>query len=450
MPAALARWRASRWTCSRLFHTLHETKRCYNCDIGDLIGQNFGVVPSVAMLVACAVVAIGISYLRRRWLGRRRLGSKGPGVRTNVIRRDLNKMAEYLGGLHESDAVVRQPFELGLAAMAACQWEQAIEQFRQAQARARGAQLVPIHNQTGVCHYIRGRLDDALRDFDESARLATRHQIELDKAPALGNIGVILHDCGDITNSLSTMTEALSIVRRVGDRGVMAPYLNNIGNVHRDLGELDAALQFHEEALAISRWKGDRSGVASSLGNIGSVYCDRDELDKALPRYGQALAISRDTGDRRVTAGLLSNIGGIYRYRGELDEALVFHEDALALEREIGYQAGVATELGNVGLILADKLLHKQAVLTLAESLSIMLAIGMAHGQRQALVGISACDDQLGRDRVPELLKEAGMADGSIADVLERIDQMRRRRPQHGSARRTPFAFRRLVTGSPS
>jgi len=95
-------------------------------------------------------------------------------------------------------------------------------------------------------------------------------------------------------------------------------------------------------------------------------------------------------------------------------------------------------------------LLHKQAVLTLAESLSIMLAIGMAHGQRQALVGISACDDQLGRDRVPELLKEAGMADGSIADVLERIDQMRRRRPQHGSARRTPFAFRRLVTGSPS
>lgn len=359
-------------------------------------------------------------------------------------------MSEYIGGFHESDPAIRQPFELGLAAMAACRWDQAIEQLRQAQARARGAQLVPIYNQTGVCHYMLGRPDDALSDFDESARLATRYEVELDKAPSLGNIGVILHDCGDLSGALGTMTEALSIVRGIGDRGAMAPCLGNIGSVHRDRGDLDTALQFHEEALAISRSRGDRSGVACCLGNIGSVYCDRDELDKALPRYHQALAISRETGDRRVTAGLLSSIGSIHRYRGELDEALVFHEDALALDREIGYQAGVATELGNIGLILVDKVLHKQAVLTLAESLIILLAIGIAHGQRQALAGISACDDQLGRDRAQELLREAGMADGSIAEVVERIDQMRRRRPRQRSARRAPFALRRLATGSPS
>jgi len=420
-------------------------------DIGDLIGQNVGAAaPWVVIPVVCVVVALGIAHLRRRWLERRRLRPKGVRTRQDVVRRDLSKMAEYLGGFHESDPAVWQPFELGLAAMAACQWDQAIEQFRRAQAKARGAQLVPIHNQTGVCHYVRGRPDDALRDFDESARLATRYRVELGKAPALGNIGVILHDYGELPSALNTMSEALAIARSIGDRGAAAPYLGNIGNVHRDQGELDAALQFHEEALAISRSEGDRSGVASSLGNIGSVYCDKDELDKALPRYEQALAISRETGDRRVTASLLSNIGSIHRYRSELDEALVFHEDALALEREVGYQAGVATELGNIGLILVDKVLHEQAVLTLAESLAILLAIGVAHGQRQALVGVSTCDDKLGRDRVRELLKEAGMADGSTADVLERIDQMRRRRPRQRSGRLAPFALRRLVTGSPS
>jgi tetratricopeptide (TPR) repeat protein len=420
-------------------------------DIGDLNGQNVGAAASwVVIPVLCVVVALGIARFRRRWLERRRLRPKGLRVRLNVVRCDLNKMAEYLGGLHESDPAVWQPFELGLAAMAVCQWDQAIEQFRKALAKAGGSQLVSIHNQTGVCHYIRGRLDDALREFDESARLATRYQVERGKASALGNIGVILHDYGELSSALNTTSEALAIVRRIGDRGAAALYLGNVGNVHRDQGELDAALQFHEEALAISRGKGDRSGVASSLGNIGSVYCDRDELDKALARYEQALAISRETGDRRVTAGLLSNIGSIHRYRSELDEALVFHEDALALVREIGYQAGVAIELGNIGLILVDKVLHKQAVLTLAESLAILLAIGVALGQRQALVGMSTCDDQLGRDRVRELLKEAGMADGSIADVLDRIDQMRRRRPRQSSARRAPFALRRLMTGSPS
>ena len=419
--------------------------------MGDLIEQNVGAAALwVVIPVLCVVVALGIAYLRRRWLERRRLRPKGLKVRLDVIRCDLNKMAEYFGGLHESDPAVWQPFELGLAAMAACQWDQAIEQFRRAQAKARGAQLVLIRNQTGVCHYIRGRLDDALRDFDESARLATRYQVERGRASALGNIGVILHDYGELSGALNTMSEALAIVRRIGDRGAAAPYLGNVGNVHRDQGELDAALQFHEEALAMSRRKGDRSGVASSLGNIGSVYCHKDELDEALPRYEQALAISRETGDRRVTASLLSNIGSIHRYRSELDEALVFHEDALALEREIGYRAGEATELGNIGLILVDKGLHKQGVLTLAESLAILLAIGMANGPRQALLGISTCDDQLGRDRVQELLKEAGLADGSISGILERIDQMRRKRPQQRSARRAPFVLRRLVTGSPS
>jgi hypothetical protein len=51
---------------------------------------------------------------------------------------------------------------------------------------------------------------------------------------------------------------------------------------------------------------------------------------------------------------------------------------------------------------------------------------------------------------VQELLKEAGTADGSIADVLGRIDQMHRRRPLPRSAGLAPFALRRLVTGSPS
>jgi tetratricopeptide (TPR) repeat protein len=405
---------------------------------------------SAVILVLCAAVALGMAYLRSRWLERRRLRPKGLRARLDVIRCDLNRMTEYQGGLRESAPAIWQPFVFGLAAMTARQWNQAIEHFRKALVKAGGAQLVPIYNQIGVCHYIQGRLDDALRDFDESARRAKQYGDEQGKAPALGNIGVILHDYGERFNALNSMNEALALVRRFDDRRAAVPYLGNIGNVHRDQGELDTALQFHEEALAISRRIGDRSGVASSLGNIGGVYCDQDRLDKALPRYEQALAISRETGDRRVTAGLLGNIGSIHRYRSELDEALVFHEEALALEREIGYRAGEATELANIGLILVDKGLHKQGVLTLAESLAILLATGVANGPRQALLGLSKCEDRLGRDLVQELLKEAGLAAGSIADVLERIDQMRRKRPRQRSGRRAPFAVRRLTTGSAS
>jgi tetratricopeptide (TPR) repeat protein len=437
------------WTCPELIPLYIWPGNARITAVAGYLRQGLGVAALwVVVPILCFVVALRIARFRSRRLERRRLRPKGVRTRLDVIRRDLNRMAEYRGRLRESMPAVWRPFELGLTAMAACQWDQAIGHFRSALVKAGGAQLVPVYNQLGVCHYIQGRADDALRDFDESARRATQYGDEKGKAPVLGNIGVMLHDYGEFFNALNAMNEALAVVRRFGDRPAAAPFLGNIGNVHRDQGELDKALQFHEEALALSRKVGDRSGVASSLGNIGNVYCDKDRLDEALPRYEQALMISCETGDRRVTASLAGNIANVHRYRGELNEALMFHEEALALEREIGYQAGVAAEQGNIGLILVDKELYKHAVLTLAESLAILLATGVAHGLRQALLGLSKCEDQLGRDRVQELLKEAGLANGRIADVLERIDQMRRKRPQPGRGRRLPFAPRRLAAGS--
>jgi hypothetical protein len=89
----------------------------------------------------------------------------------------------------------------------------------------------------------------------------------------------------------------------------------------------------------------------------------------------------------------------------------------------------VATGLGNIGLILADRSEHEEAVPKLAEALTILLAIGVVDGPRQTLTGLSGCEDQLGRQRLAELLKEAGRAEAAITDLFDRIDQLRMRRP---------------------
>ena len=419
--------------------------------MGTFIQQNLDVEALwVVVPILCLVVALGIAYLRNHWLEQRRLRPRGVRARPDVIRRDLDRMAEYLGGLQESDAPVWRPFELGLAAMAACQWDQAIEHFRKAQMKASGVQRVPLYIQVGVCHYIQGRPDDALGDFKKAARLAKLYGDKRGEAAALGNIGVIRHDCGELGSALKKLREALAITRKYGDQHAAAPYLANIGNIYRDKGEPDKALKFHEDALEISRGIGDKPGVASCLDNIGSTHCDKDKLGEALQHFEEALAVSRETEDRRGMASCLGKIGSIHHYRGELDEALMFYEGALALEREIGYQVGVATELGNIGLILADKGLHAQAVPTLAEALAILLALGVAHGPRQALLGLSRCDDRLGRDRMQELLKEGGLADAGIADLLDRVDQTRLKRPWQRIGRRVKLARRRLMAGTSS
>ena len=309
--------------------------------------------------------------------------------KSGTVRCRPGRMAEYLGKLLESRPEIREPFELGFAAMNTSNWDQAIRYFQTALTATNGPGMVALHNLIGVCHYTRGRLDDALRDFEESARLADQYDDKQGKSRALGNIGRICHDGGD----------------------------------------LDRALALLEEALALSDDSNDPWATAIHLGYAGSVHHDKGELDRALQYFEEALAIARETGDRWCLASNLDSIGSIYRDKGDLDGALKYDNEALAVAHEMGHQVGVATELGNIGIILAERSEHEQAAPKLAEALTILLAIGVVDGPRQTLTGLAGCEDNLGRKRLAELLKEAGREEGIITDLFDRIDQLRMSRP---------------------
>jgi tetratricopeptide (TPR) repeat protein len=175
---------------------------------------------------------------------------------------------------------------------------------------------------------------------------------------------------------------------------------------------------------------GDGPGVTDCLGNIASILRDRNELDQAFEHYSQALDTARGIRYELGVAVELSGLAGVCFDKGELDRALGLHEEALATSRRIGYRLGVATELGNIGLILVKKEAHEQAVPYLAESLTLFQTIGATTGPTQVLTGLAQCHDSLGRERIRELLGQALPTDKLVADMLERIDQLRRRRPR--------------------
>ncbi len=392
-----------------------------------------GLDPAALLVIAIVVgvgAALGIAALRRRPKTPRWLKLGRTRKRLDVIRRDLDRMAEYFGELRNAEPAVSKPFELGLAAMTACKWDKAIEHFHESWARAVRSQLVPLTVQIGVCHYMQGSLFDALKEFGGSTDLADREGDKQGKAAALANIGVIHHEYGELGSALTFLNQALAIGRESGNQRVVALCLGNIGNIQRDKGQLDDALKSHEDALAISRRIGDDPGAVSAQFNIASVRRDKGELDKALELYAEAVETARKVGDNFGYAVGLGGIGGVYRDKGDLDRALKFHEDALAGARRIGFRLGEAAELGNVGLILEKKGAHGQAIPNLVETLTILMLIGVSHGQNQALLGLSRCDDVLGRERLQELLKQAAVSDENAADLLDRVDLLRQRRPR--------------------
>ncbi|GEM_PF-395149 len=346
-----------------------------------------------------------------------------------AMRRSLGRVAEYLDGLPASEPAVREPFELGVAAMRACRWEYAVECFREAMAATGGVHLVALLNLIGVCRYTQGRSDEALAHFEESARLAKGLEAKRGLAQALNNIGLICRDRGEQDQALAYIDESMAIARQLDDLWAMAIQLGNAGNVWHDKGDLDKALDCHERALTIAREIGDQWSVASELANLGSVYLDKGNPDRALKYDKEALAAARSVGYRLGVVTGLANVANIHRSQGRLDEASKYEAEALEIARRAGYILGVAIDLGNIGLDLLVSQKPEEAVPKLAEALTILLTVGVADGPRQALTGLIRCEDRLGRERVEALLKGAGLDAGRLDDLLDRLDQMRMRRP---------------------
>jgi tetratricopeptide (TPR) repeat protein len=63
---------------------------------------------------------------------------------------------------------------------------------------------------------------------------------------------------------------------------LVAVTLNNIGTVYDSLGEKQKALDYYSQALSIIRALGDREGGSATLHNIGKVYESLGEKQKAL------------------------------------------------------------------------------------------------------------------------------------------------------------------------
>lgn len=391
------------------------------------------------LMPAGAVVTGAVAFVVRMF-NPNKLGPESDWERPDAMHGYLGRMAEYLDGLPLSEPVVRQPFELGLAAMRECRWDEAIAYFNRAMSVTKGVHLVALLNLIGVCRYTQGRPDDALRDFQESARLALELGARRGEAQVLNNIGLINRDNGDLDTALRLLEESLAIARELDDRWAVAIQLGNIGNVWHDRGDLDKALELHEQAFALAREIGDQWSVASELANIGSVHRDKGDLGKALKYDEAALAEARRIGYRLGIVTGLANIASIYRGQDRFDQALRYEQEALLIARKAGYSLGVAVDLGNIGLDLVSLKEHEEALPVLAEALTILLSIGVADGPRQALTGLVRCEDKLGRKRAETLLRNSGLDNAQIAGLLDRIDQMRMKRPVLTDARQFIFA----------
>ncbi len=197
-----------------------------------------------------------------------------------------------------------------------------------------------------------GAAESHFRDVMQAAHDSGDREAE---AAALGNLGLVRAERGDLEGAEEHVRKALEIEEETADRSGQATLLGNLGVVYKRRGDVDGAEEYHRRALEIDEEIGNRLGQAQSLGNLGLVQAERGDFDGAEEYHRKALAIDEEIGYRLGHAQDLGNLGEVYFRRGDLDGAEEHCRNAIKINEEIGNRLGQARQFANLGLVQAER-----------------------------------------------------------------------------------------------
>ena len=183
-----------------------------------------------------------------------------------------------------------------------------------------------------------GRLDDAVRSYEQAVRLGEASGERAVVVEALRRLGVVHHrrNAGDLARQLCRRSHQEA--ERLGDPILAGEALNALAGFEYEAGEIEAARTAYHRALELAGTsEALRGRIEQNLGILATIQGDHAD---AFEHYRRSLAAFESAGDERGCAIAYHNLGMIATGRGELEQA----------ERALDRSAALAARAGDVYL----------------------------------------------------------------------------------------------------
>ena len=214
-----------------------------------------------------------------------------------------------------------------------------------------------IWNIKGAAQKVLGRMDDALKSFEQVVKLNPYF------AEGFNNLGTLFMDQGKFDKAIKNYDQAL----------VLKPDYTvchyNKGIIFKKQGKFDEAIEAYYKAISF------KDDYAEAFNNIGVILKDQDKLEEAVEAYNKALSINpiffealfnlsialrhQNKFDDSIKSynkvlsirpnyvDAYNDLGIIRAYLGEFKEALKLFEKALDLKPDY---ADVYNNIGNINV----------------------------------------------------------------------------------------------------
>lgn len=171
---------------------------------------------------------------------------------------------------------------------------------------------------------------------EASLKLYRQLRDERGTAFALNNLGVQMHNLGNVDRARSLLEESLKRSRRLGDRECLVMALINLALLLAETGaQLHATLMF-EESVSLSRELQNNLFLLVGLENLGEIAQLQGDWKRAEPLHRESLLLSRDLGNNAYLPTCMEEMGGVFALKGEGDKAARLMGAGEALREAIG------------------------------------------------------------------------------------------------------------------
>lgn len=217
----------------------------------------------------------------------------------------------------------------------------------------------------GLAAAERQDLETALRDIGEAVDTALGADDFEVASDAYTSRGHLLADDGQIEAGLEALNEGLELARKIRSPRLETVALGNLGIVTSQTGDLETAERLFEQALSRSRVAKDDVATGRGLLNLAVCQSWQERYQEALGHVEESLEIHERVDDDRFRALGYAALGDLRAKLGDIDGAA----DALTLAQEFAHALGNRTtetealvRLGELGRGPGDRTYLVQAV----------------------------------------------------------------------------------------
>jgi predicted ATPase len=134
-------------------------------------------------------------------------------------------------------------------------------------------------------------------------------------------LGLVAMDRRDFGEAASCFEEALALLRRAGEDGVVPVVRIWLGTVALIQGDHDRAVPMFEEGLTQARKRGDRLGTYNALYNLAQVALARDDHALATRMLEEGVTLSEQIGDQANLSYFLEGLAVIAGMEGNAEHS---------------------------------------------------------------------------------------------------------------------------------